>query len=126
MGGQGGNLPVEITGFSRGGGGAVALTNALTRSGVLGTSISLNLVDPYMGPASNIVNDSGVRISLSRSVGFHWGNLALNVGAGMADFTRELYQRSARTGIPREILPTRFNLPHTQMDNLWPSGAVMP
>src|SRR5262245_46618205 len=34
---------IEITGFSRGGGGAVQLTNALTDSGISGSRISLDL-----------------------------------------------------------------------------------
>jgi len=126
MGGQGGSLPVEITGFSRGGGGAVALTNRLTESGVLGRSITLNLIDPYMGPSSNTVNDPGVHVSLSRSTGFHWQSVGLAVAAvGIAHFTRDVYQVGAGGGKTR-VPATPYDLPHSQMDNLWPFGAVMP
>jgi len=128
MGGQGGSLPIEITGFSRGGGGAVALTNRLTDAlGVSGSNISLNLIDPYMGPASNTVNDPGVHVSLSKSTGFHWQTVGLAIGAIFgADFTRDLYQRNSVNGEPMPVSFTSYNLPHSQMDNLWPFGAVMP
>ena len=103
------------------------LTNRLTDAlGVPGSSITVNLADPYMGPNSHTINNPDVTVNFSRSTGFYWQNVGVNIAAGLADFTRGLYQRDPRTQQPTAVTPTLYDLPHTQMDNLWPFGAVMP
>jgi hypothetical protein len=92
---------------------------------VPGRNITANLTDPYMGPASHVINDPSVSVNLSRSTGFYWRNVALNIGAFVTDFTRALYQM-APSGRELRMQPTYFNLPHTEMDNLAPFGALMP
>jgi hypothetical protein len=124
MGGAGGSLPIEINAFSRGGGGAVALTNELTRAGVQGSSVTVNLTDPYMGPNSHTIKDPSVHVSLSRAIGGL--NPLVGFVAGLADYTRDLSQQGSAGRQPLLVPFAGYNLPHTQMDNLWPFGAVMP
>ena len=110
-------MPIEITGFSRGAGGAVQLTNALTDSGISGSRISVDLVDPYMGANSNIIRDMSVSVRVERSMGFHFVNaLVINPGATLMGLDNKTLTQG--TGAGRQIVnPTLFNLPHTRMDS---------
>ena len=118
--------PIEITGFSRGGGGAVQLTNALTDSGISGSRISLDLVDPYMGANSHEINSRSVSVTVEASRGFHFVNaLVINPGAALMGLSYRGISQRIGSGAFQTVTPRYFNLSHTDMDSCVSAGGAL-
>jgi len=118
-----GDMAVDIVAFSRGGSSAITLTNALTASGIGGSRISMDLVDPYMGKLTERIRDPQVSVTVERSTGFHAINLAVNIGAFFLGLGhREVYKSGGNTG---RLAPDYYDLPHVRMDSCVSSGGAL-
>ncbi len=119
-----GNVPVEITGFSRGAGPAVGLANTLTGSEykVDGSNVTLNLIDGYMSENWNQVDSAKVTVNLFlstshdlKSMSIGWGAALLGVGQ------QKLDPRISGPPFNMHYLPVG----HTQMDTYVPGALGM-
>ena len=110
----GGSVPINIEGFSRGAGAAIALTNELTRHcGFSGGDISTYVVDPFVGAQNNRVKDPSVDVQVYHSTlpG------PVNVGAFLFGFHREVFQNGRGN---TSLAGLDFPVFHGQMDSFDP------
>jgi RHS repeat-associated protein len=107
----GGGVPINIEGFSRGAGAAIALTNELTaHRGFTGGGISSYLIDPFVGAQNRRIDDRSVNVQVYYSTlpGF------VTVGAGVFGFQREVFQGDYEQG---PLCGPHFPVFHGQMDS---------
>jgi hypothetical protein len=109
-------MPVEIEAFSKGSGGAVALTNALTDKGYAG-SISTTLIDPFVDAANNLIKGSAVNLTIYQST--KWSPVKIGYHLG--------FEHDIRQGSPQspKVQPNYYPLTHGGMDTYVP-GALGP
>ena len=114
--GQGNGVPINLVGFSRGAGAAIALTNELTQGArIPGEQISTYLVDPFVGDKHNTIYSSYVTALSFRSIlpGF------AAIAGPLIGFGREVYR-----GEDKELLYGQpYPVSHGQMDS-YGKGAL--
>jgi hypothetical protein len=107
----GGGVPINIEGFSRGAGAAIALTNELTQHrGFAGGDISTYLVDPFVGESNSRIRNRNVDVHV------YFSNLpgVVPIAAPIFGFGRDIYQNGHGE---QPLFGPSYSVFHGQMDS---------